>query len=82
MYEIYCYCPTDYRSHTYYNIRDTITNTSTGCELSIPIALTVPFTVNSSKLSQKEFEAKYECTLLFTTDSLSNLRDIHPEYFI
>ena len=43
MYEVYYYSAKNHY-HAYYNIRDTITNTSTGCKLSIPIALTAPFT--------------------------------------
>lgn len=82
MYEIYYYQPNEF-NYAYYNIRNCIDNSTTGCCPSLSEALTTVWVINNeTPLSVEQFEHTYHCTLLFTTDSLSNLRDTHPEYFI
>lgn len=81
MYEVYYY-PRNKANYTYYNIRNCIDNSTTGCCHSLSEALTANFSINEKLLSVEQFEQEYHCTLLFTTESLSNLQDTHPEYFI
>ena len=81
MYEVYYY-PPNKSYYTCYNIRNCIDNSTTGCCPSLPETLTADWTINNELLSVEQFEQVYHCILLFTTDSLSDLRDTHPEYFV
>ena len=81
MYEIYYYPSTPYH-RIYYNIRDTSSNSTTGAYDSINSALSAAFTLNGEVFSVQDFEQTYNCKLLFTTPTLTNLIDNYPEYFI
>ena len=80
-YEIYYYPSTTTRG-PYYNIRDTRDNSTTGSHKSINKALSATFHINDKIFSVSEFEHTYNCKLLFTTSTLTNLIDRYPEYFI
>lgn len=82
MYEVYYYSPTDYRSHAYYNIRNTVNNKTTGCRMSLSDTLTSRWEDNFDILSTKLFEHRYSCQLLFSVDSLDDILEHYPEYFI
>ena len=82
MYEVYYYIPTDYRSHAYYNIRNTVNNKTTGCRMSLSDTLTSRWEDNFDILSTKLFEHRYGCQLLFSVDSLDDILEHYPEYFI
>ena len=81
MYEVYYY-PQNRFSPACYNIRNCIDNSTTGCCSSLSKALAESFFINETSHSVEQFEQEYHCTLLFTTDSLADLRDTHPEHFI
>ena len=74
MYEIYYYPVTDYRG-IYYNIRDGNNNSTTGAQSSLNSALSAAFNMNDEVFSIQAFEQTYNCKLLFTTPTLTDLID-------